>query len=167
MTIENNYTGEVYEIITNSENPPFYFVNILNSEGTSNPNSHIWEFKNLDKAKNTILETMAKDDILKNKDLSKFVIAFPFGFVVYSWGDKKETPDFNLMKQGEWEFSSSDYTKAERQDNLPIFCPLENLIKSQETQLWCSENIKTISNYYAASREKLSTQLKHADKPFY
>lgn len=163
---ENTYEGWVEAIRTRREKPPIYFVNIRNPEGTSNPQESFWKsFGDLEKVEETIDSMIEQSPLLKDKRLAKFVVAFCTGaFVIYSWG-YGSMPDFNLMKRGEWTLSK-DYQKAEEGNNNPIFCPLENLIKAQETAIWCSPDIRTVSQYYQDFRRSLAISLINADKEF-
>ncbi len=158
MTTSNTYEGRTIKILTRSERFPIYFVDIKNPEGTSDPIDYTWSGDSLERAERTI------DNVVGGDGLAKFVVAFSKSFVVYSWGDD-ETPDFNLIKQGEWALLEG-CTQAKEGVNNPIFCPLENLIKAQETKIWCSPNVRTISEYYRTAREPLAITLTNADKEF-
>lgn len=162
---ENSYRAETHTIEINENQSPIYFVNVWNTEGTEQPDSYVWNSDNLSPAKETIEKTIIGDSILKNQEIAKFVVAFPFGFVIYRWGKGEELPDFNLEKHGEYEFSEK-FRNAESPTNAPIFCPLENRIKNLETKIWCDENIKTIRDYYSNQREKLSMKFNNPNKKF-
>ena len=81
----DNYRAESFRVdrLKDSPSPSVYFAN-LEVAGEV----HKWKRDSdwLEKAKGLISTAIDKSSSLRNVDVGKFVIAFPFGFAVYRFG---------------------------------------------------------------------------------
>ncbi len=91
--MKNNYKGKTFSNLRleSIDSPTIHFANLYVSG-----ENHEWEKNNqiLETARKTIKNTIDADEFLRNKDRGKFIIAFPFGYTIYTWGMKQKLIQF-------------------------------------------------------------------------